>query len=407
MTYCTLSMSSPDPLDCIDLPINVRRSSVQTAGSPREIKRRRIESPSKSSDLPPGSPPVKRYEPVFEPLAPGQVSTVKDARSEVPATPNELITESNAEAALRAEPGALVPDDAVDEDVDDEATEPEDYSVDMPAIAPEEPSPDHPLEEDVAMKSPVSAEDTSMKEESVDETAGKADRADAPSEATTAPGLLETAPTTIEHTITTHAADEGDDSAIQLGTAAEQGQADPRVSPVPAPDATLVEDMTREVKQETAQSMSEPPIAVQPEAVPDENEQSLVSLEQSAGGEKPGGDAVLINDSAVAHDVEGEEELDPKVRPDPDTITDPKDSAAPSGASSPAKSTPSMKPKKSSKPKPKSKVAEVKARERAGSSLAPSDVTSSEKEGEELLCLCRKKFDEEDEEGIMVACDGG
>ena len=400
-------MSSPDPLDCIDLPINVRRSSVQTAGSPREIKRRRIESPSKSSDLPPGSPPVQQYEPVFEPLAQGQVSIVKDARSEVSDTPNEMIMESNAEAALRAEPGALVPDDAVDEDVDDEATEPEDYSVDMPAIAQEERPPDHPLEEDVAMQSPVAAEDTSMKEELVDETAGKADQVDAPSEATAAPGLLETAPTTIEQTLTTHDADRADDTDIQPGAASEQGQADSRVAPVRSPDATVVENTTREIKQEAAQPMSEPAIAVQPEAVPDENEQSLVSLDQSAGGEKPGGDEVLINDSAVAHDVEGEEELDPEVRPDPDTITDPKDSTAPSGASSPAKSTPSMKPKKSSKPKPKSKVAEVKARERAGSSLAPSDVTSSEKEGEELLCLCRKKFDEEDEEGIMVACDGG
>ena len=400
-------MSSPDPLDCIDLPINVRRSSVQTAGSPREIKRRRIESPSKSSDLPPGSPPVQRYEPVFEPLAPGQVSTVKDARSELSDTPNEMIMESNAEAALRAEPGALVPDDAVDEDVDDEATEPEDYSVDMPAIAQEERPPDHPLEEDVAMQSPVAAEDTSMKEELVDETAGKADQVDAPSEATAAPGLLETAPTTIEQTLTTHEADRADDTDIQPGAASEQGQADSRVAPVRSPDATVVENTTREIKQEAAQPMSEPAIAVQPEAVPDENEQSLVSLDQSAGGEKPGGDAVLTDDPAVAHDVEGEEELDPEVRPDPDTITDPKDSAAPSGASSPAKSTPSVKPKKSSKPKPKSKVAEVKARERAGSSLAPSDVTSSEKEGEELLCLCRKKFDEEDEEGIMVACDGG
>lgn len=163
-------------------------------------------------------------------------------------------------------------------------------------------------------------------------------------------------------------------------------------------------------------------------------------------------DATPSSPAAQNMDVEGEDEIDPDEGMDIDGINDevtestplpsvdtpqatssaPSPSKTPKVSASKPKASVKSKPtstkgatKKGTKPKGKTKVEDLKASASASSPVKARSASVSESAGpstpaseppvqtppasenaEELFCLCRKVFDEDDEEGVMVGCDG-
>lgn len=512
-TFCTSSMSSPDPLDCIDLPISLSSSSDQP--SQREVKRRRIDSPPRSSDLPPDSPPAQRYEPVYEPPSPVKLSPTKVAQRRSPDAPREKA--ETAREDVHADDGPFRSElelkDDNKGDGENDATETDDRTVNVGGVDPlvhaEDEASGMPSGRDVVMQEPVDHEEVPMQEGATNETVAERNQDDTIAEATVTPVLPDSPTDDKERTPAKpvsppQPADEGTSGGPDSRVTADDGlkaehvplssdlDVKPGGGPVtsttfasaePVPSEEIVdatrEDAPRDIARDTLLDGARSVVAPQSPPAPAQNTETLAQEEGGAVVEAVAGpemtrtdapiDEVLTSKveagmdfvgstvglsapratSDVPADVEGEDEMDTEMvtkvedveaagrpsahsrassqpaesRPaarveaeeelDTDKVSGSEavdgytETATSNGAASPVRTTPAAKPKKASKAKSKSKIAEVKARERAGSSLAPSDVTSSEKEGEELLCLCRKIFDEEDEEGIMVACDGG
>ena len=174
----------------------------------------------------------------------------------------------------------------------------------------------------------------------------------------------------------------------------------------------------------------------------DGDKEEIIEVKDSALIQK---DVEMDNDVEMVN-VEGEEELDPMEEPmevDDEQVTgqrvliQPENLITPdspsSGTSTPVQSKkgsktkpeklkPKSQAKKGTKSKPKSKVEDLKSsgttplpssKDRSVSVAdscisvsAGSDQLERGADQTELYCLCRKVFDEEDEEGVMVGCDG-
>lgn len=158
-------------------------------------------------------------------------------------------------------------------------------------------------------------------------------------------------------------------------------------------------------------TMSEPGIDVEGEEELEPEDHGAMAIEE----DEPAS-VIAASAHTPARDVRADSPPKPKKKPGPKLKTDAK--------GNPISSTKGAA-KKGAKPKGKTMVDNLKASASASSSVKarsasvseslaastptsepPVETPSPAENGPELFCICRKVFDEDDEEGVMVGCDG-